>query len=86
MPENIEGKFRKLMEHQGMKEITEERFYVVICHDSSLPEGKTYIYDKFKTKAARDKWYREDGREIEKLHGLKMERPEKPMSIEEVKE
>jgi len=73
--------FEGLMKREGLGELTKEKFYFVICHDpSSLESGKAYVYDKFRTKAERDKWYEESGREVENLYGVTMEMPDVPMT------
>jgi len=86
MSENTERRFKKLLKDQEMEKLDKPKaYYVVKYYEASLPEGHSVIYDKFRTKAERDRWYQENGREIVRIHGGFMEMPDEPMSEEEIK-
>jgi hypothetical protein len=61
-------------------------YYIVRYHEPSLPEGQSsFIYQQFKTKAERDKWHQETGKEIVRVHGGFLDMPDEPFSEEEIK-
>lgn len=76
--------FNRILEKAGLEKLDQPVWYVVIYHDPL--EGKSYIYDKFKTKAEREKWYDDIGMDIEEMHHGEMERPDNPMTEKELKE
>ncbi len=85
MPENFQEKFSKLMESQGMSHLDKPAaWYVVKYFDPSLPESQSAIYDKFRTKADRYKWYKENAMEIIQSHGGRFELPEEPVSEDDL--
>ncbi|MDE2001862.1 MAG: hypothetical protein KGI60_04850 [Patescibacteria group bacterium] len=85
MKENIEKKFKKILESNDWKDLDKPAaYYVVEYHDPSLPDGAWFIYERFRSKAARDAWCRNDGRDVLRIHGGEFRMPDKPMTEEEI--
>lgn len=75
-----------MLKDQGMESLDKPAaYYIVVYHEPSLPEGQSFIYQQFKTKAERDKWHQETGKEIVRLHGGFLEMPNDPVSEEDIK-
>lgn len=85
MSENIEKKFKNLFKALHMEDMDKPaEFYVVYYRDPSVPGDSSFIYEKFKSKAERDKWLQEEGKDVLRVHGGEFRSPEKPLSIEEI--
>ncbi len=71
-PKEREEKFKKLMGREGLdKKLPELPVFAVRYYPAS--KEKPYRLQDFKTKAERDRWYKEVGENIERIDGGKME-------------
>ena len=70
MSENIENKFKKLMEREGMEKLVEKPKEVFIARFRLYDEKDATLIEKFDTKEEMNGWYEAFGKWLEEEGGV----------------